>query len=266
MYYPVPAVSDSLFEDELATAVAAARAAGDEVARMRRDGLRYGHKEGRELVSEADIRAAEMLHAAITMAFPSDGWLSEEHTDTAHRLDRDRVWIVDPIDGTREYLMGIPEYAISVGLVVEGEPVLGVIYNPAADDLHAAVCAGSEEAPAGLTPREYRVLVGRGEQRWDEVPPLPPGAETRGVGSVAYRLALVAAGRGEAVVTGYGRAEWDVAAGVALCRAAGLRATGVLGDSLEFNQPEPWVRGLLVAKPALHGVISSHFRQLRRGI
>jgi myo-inositol-1(or 4)-monophosphatase len=254
------------FERELAVAIEAAKRAGDEVARMRTDGLRFGHKEGRELVSEADFRAAEMLHEALTGAFPADGWLSEEHEDSGHRLERERTWIVDPIDGTREYLMGVPEYAVSVGLAVEGEPVLGVVYNPAAGEMHAAVCVGCDERSTGLTPVRFRVLVGRGEQRWDEVPPLPQGATSEGVGSIAYRLAVLAAGRGDAVLTGYGRAEWDVAAGVALCRAAGLRVTGVLGDPLTFNQPEPWVRGVLAASPALHSHIGEHFRRLRAGL
>lgn len=253
-----------LYEHELAVAVEASRQAGDEVARMRRDGLRYGHKEGRELVSEADIRAAEMLHEAIVGTFPGDGWLSEEHVDTESRLGRRRTWIVDPIDGTREFLMGIPEYAVSVGLAVDGDVVLGAVYNPATAELFSATTTGALERPAGLAPLRYRVLVGRGEQRWDDIPPLPAGAETAGVGSVAYRLALVAAGKGDVVVTGSGRSEWDVAAGVALCRAAGLRATGVLGDPLAFNQPEPWVRGLLVGPPALHSQISAHFRTVIR--
>jgi myo-inositol-1(or 4)-monophosphatase len=160
--------------------------------------------------------------------------------------------------------MGVPEYAVSIGLVVEGRPALGVVYNPAAGEMHAAVCVDAAEHSAGLTPVRFSVLVGRGEQRWDEVPPLPAGAETRGVGSVAYRLGLIAAGRGDAVLTGYGRAEWDVAAGIALCTAAGLRATGVLGDPLAFNQREPWVPGLLVAAPALHDHLLRHFQSLRR--
>jgi myo-inositol-1(or 4)-monophosphatase len=261
----VAAVTGEFLARELEIALEAARAAGDEVARMRQEGLRYGHKDGRELVSEADIRAAEMLHDAITGAFPADGWLSEEHVDTSARLDRERTWIVDPIDGTREYLMGLPEYAISVGLSIAGEAVLGVVYNPAAGEMHAAVCEVADAATGGITPVAYRVLVGRGEQRWDEVPLLPSGAETVGMGSVAYRLALVAAGRGDAVLTGYGRSEWDVAAGVALCRAAGVLATGVLGDELVFNQREPYVRGLLVAKPALHGYLLRHLKTLARG-
>lgn len=250
------------FAAELAVARAAAVEAGDEVLRMRQEGLRYGRKFGHELISEADVRAAEILYEELTSAFPGDGWLSEEHVDTVHRLTKERVWIVDPIDGTREYLLGLPEYAVSVALVVAGEPILGVVYNPAAGDLHAAVCAGATERTAEYLDGVYSVLVGHGEAGWDRIPSLPRGAQPKPVGSVAYRLALVAAGKGDATLSGYARAEWDVAAGFALCRAAGLRATDVLGAPVRFNQAEPTVRGLLVAEPGLHQRIHTHFRLL----
>ena len=243
-------------------AMAAARTAGDEVARLRREGVRYGRKDGYELVSEADIRAAEILHDSLRGAFPDIGWLSEEHKDTAERLDCDRCWIVDPIDGTREYLEGVPEYAVSVGLSVEGEPVLGVVYNPAKDEMYAAISCDPVERDPARPQRNFEALVGRGEHRWDELPPLPGGGRARGVGSVAYRLALLADGTGDAVLTGYGRSEWDVAAGIALCRAAGLRATDVLGAPLRFNKPDTHVRGLLVAEPGLHARLASHFQRL----
>ncbi len=250
---------------ELETAIQAARTAGAEVARMRAEGLRYGHKDGRELVSEADIRAAEMLHEALARRFPSDGWLSEEHVDTTDRLGKERVWVVDPIDGTREYLQGFPEYAISVGLVIGGKPALGVVYNPATDEMFAANCLGARERdPLESLPRRFDVLVGRSEHRWDNVPTLPPGSKTTGVGSVAYRLALLAAGRGHAVLSGYGRSEWDVAAGVALCLAAGLRVTDVLGAPMPFNQRDPYVRGLLIAEPRIHEHFHRSFLALRR--
>ncbi len=233
---------------------------------MREEGLRYGRKGGYELVSEADIHASEILHEALTGAFPDDGWLGEEHPDTADRLDRERVWVVDPIDGTREYLQGHPEYAISVGLVVQGKPALGVVYNPATDEMHAAVCPDPPpEAMAGNEPkREYLALVGRGEDRLGEVPPLPGQGRTRPVGSVAYRLALVAAGKGDVVVTWYPRQEWDVAAGAALCLARGLTVTDVLGQPLEFNQPRPLVRGLLVAEAGLHARIHAYFQHISK--
>lgn len=241
-----------MFEAELEVAVEAAREAGDEVARLRRSGLRYGRKAGHELVSEADIHAAELLHDRLAARFPGVGWLSEEHHDTAERLRCDRVWVVDPIDGTREYLMGLPEYAISVALVVEGEPALGVVYNPATGEMRAAGCWDAREREPGEFRNGFEVLVGRGEHGYDDLPPLPRDARSRGIGSVAYRMALVAAGTGDAVLTGYGRAEWDVAAGAALCRAAGLRVTDAPGAPLRFNQREPHVRGLLVAEPGLH--------------
>ncbi len=254
-----------VLEQELKVAVDAALKAGIEVARFRREGVRYGRKEGWELVSEADIRAAEILHAEITGQFPNDGWLSEEHHDTDERLTRERVWIVDPIDGTREYLQGIGEYSISIGLAIGGEPVLGVVHNPATGELFAAECMSATERPPTEsigTPLE--VLVGRGEQLHDALPPLPKETETRGVGSVAYRLALLASGESNAALSGSGRAEWDVAAGIALCRAAGLRASDIFGDEMPFNQEDPYVRGFLVAEPGLHGRLATFFQQFRR--
>jgi|SRR6185312_3499016 len=253
-----------MLEQELHVATEAVLAAGAEVARFRRDGVRYGHKDGYELVSEADLRASEMLHDALMAAFPDSGWLGEEHTDSAERQGHERVWVVDPIDGTREYLQGIPEYAISVGLVIAGHPAMGVVYNPAREELYAAVCIGAAERPPARVPARFEVLVGRGEKRWDELPPLPAGARSRGIGSVAYRLALLSAGTGNAVLTGYGRAEWDVAAGAALCLAAGLRVTDVLGEPHVFNKPDPSVRGLLVAEPGLHASLTTFFQRFRR--
>ncbi len=247
-------------EVELQTAIAAAQRAGVEVMRLRDEGVRYGRKSGRELVSEADLRAAEMLHSDLTGPFPDIGWLSEEHVDDAERLRCDRTWIVDPIDGTREYLQGLPEFSISIGLAVEGVAVLGVVHNPASGELYATALDTTPDAVAGKSATEpYDVLVGRGEAGWDEVPPLPGNPRVAGVGSVAYRLALIAAGKGDAVVTNYGRSEWDVAAGVVLCAAAGITVTDVLGDPLQFNKAEPDVRGLLVARDPLHGEIHRFF-------
>ncbi|MGE3075558.1 MAG: 3'(2'),5'-bisphosphate nucleotidase CysQ [Dehalococcoidia bacterium] len=254
-----------MLEDELKAAVDAALKAGVEVARFRREGVRYGRKDGWELVSEADIRAAEILHAELTGRFPSDGWLSEEHTDTSDRLGRDRVWIVDPIDGTREYLQGVPEYAISIALAVEGVPVLGVVHNPASGELFAADLGSEpERAPTEATGIPFEVLVGRGEQLHDALPPLPKDTGTRAIGSVAYRLALLANGESNAALSGSGRAEWDVAAGIVLCRAAGLRASDIFGDAMPFNQEDPYVKGFLVAEPGLHDRLARFFQQFRR--
>lgn len=251
-----------MYTEELRIATEAVLEAGADVARMRRDGLTYGRKDGWELVSEADLHASRILRSRICDAFPGDGWLSEEDTDTAHRLGCERAWIVDPIDGTREFLQGIPEYALSVGLAVGGRPVLGVVFNPATGEMFTAQVNGAVERPDGAWKKSYDVLVGRGEHSYEDIPPLPSGARVHGVGSVAYRLALLASGtKGDAVLTGYGRMEWDVAAGAALCMAAGLRVTDVLGEPLAFNKPSPHIHGLLVAEPSLHSRIAEHFDQ-----
>lgn len=254
-----------MLEYELRVATDCAMKAGGEVLRLRREGVRYGRKTGHELVSEADLRAGEILRETLTNAFPLDGWLSEEDPDTSHRLGKERVWIVDPIDGTREYLQGVPEYAVSIALVIAGRPALGVVHNPATGELYAAECLSTgERQPTHPTGVPFEALVGRGEQRWDDLPPLPEGAETRGVGSVAYRLALLSQGESNAVLTGYGRAEWDVAAGAALCIAAGLRASDIFGEPISYNQPDPHVRGLLAAEPGLHSRLAEFFQQFRR--
>ena len=256
-------MANDLFQEELRVAEEAACAAGDEVARMRSGSVRYGHKYGRELVSEADLHAAQMLHEAIGGAFPDDGWLSEEHPDSTERLGKDRVWIVDPIDGTREYLQGVPEYSISVALAVGGKPVVGAVYNPATEEMFAAACPEPEESSLESPPDSFVALIGHGEDRWDDFPPLPPGGSTKPVGSVAYRLALLSENRGDAGLTWYPRSEWDVAAGAVLCGAAGLRVTDILSDPLPFNQPDPSVKGLLVAAPGLHMRIRTHLTLLR---
>lgn len=229
---------------------------------MRGRGLRYGRKHGHELVSEADLRVDEILHEQLADAFPGTGWLSEELADTAERLECERVWIVDPIDGTREFIQGVPEYAVSVGLAVAGKPVLGVVYNPATGEMFSATCDGDSPAPRdGLVPPKFQVLVGRGEHRMDEVPTLPRGGRSRGVGSVAYRLALLSNGTADAVLTGFGRSEWDVAAGAALCIAAGICVTDILGRPLQFNKRDPHVAGLLAARPAVHQYLGTWMRR-----
>ncbi len=257
---------DGVFERELEAAKEAALAAGEVVERLRREGVRYGRKAGRELVTEADLAAAALLERRLLGEFPGDGWLSEEHRDSPERLRAARTWVVDPIDGTREYLQGVPEFAVSVALVVNGAPVLGVVHNPATGELYAATCCSAEERPpTEPTGQPFEALVGRGEHAWDDLPPLPEGTLVRPVGSVAYRLALLAQGEGNATLTGFGRAEWDVAAGAALCLAAGLRVTGMLGEPLRFNQPRPVVRGLLAAEPGLHRRLTQFFTQFVRG-
>ena len=252
-------------EDLLRRTVEVVERVGASLQELREQGVRYGRKPGFELVSEADLLAAERLHEALSSLLPEAGWLSEEHIDTSHRLAARFVWIVDPLDGTREYLLGVPEYALSVALVEEGRPILGVVHNPARR--HTAAAVAPPDAPAengGAVPDRIRVLIGRGEADLEEVPPLPRNVEVQGVGSVAYRLALLAEGRADAVVSHYPRAEWDVAAGAALCAARGVVVSDFFGRPLQFNKPNPAVAGLLAARPAVHRRLHTYLRLVAR--
>ena len=174
-------------------------------------------------------------------AFGDDGWLSEEHPDDRERLGHERVWIVDPLDGTREFLQGVPEYAVSIGLSVGGEAVAGVVFNPAKDELYAAAVGGEdgEEGELALDDTqslaEGYMLAGRGEWRFGDLPPVPNGTQLLPVGSIAYRMALLASGTGSLIFTVGRRKEWDVAAGAALLAAAGAQVTDVDGDGAAFQ-------------------------------
>ncbi len=163
---------------------------------------------------------------------------------------------MDPLDGTREFLQGVPEYAVSIALALNGEPVLGVVYNPAADEMYAARADAEDEQfrleAAGALTESY-MLVGRGEWHYGDLPPVPDGTKVMPVGSIAYRMALLATGRGCLVFTPGRRSEWDLAAGAALLGAAGATVTDIEGQPLQFNQADPSVRGLIAARPNIHG-------------
>ena len=272
------------YDTELDVAQDAARRAGQILLRYREQGARYGWKESNrdgfmnyEVVSEADVEVDGTLRETLLGAFPNDGWLSEEQHDDPHgpagRLNRERVWIVDPLDGTREFLQGIPEYAVSIALAVEGQPVLGVVYNPANDEMFAASL--SPRSAGGDNPEGQRgaanrlaldpaqtlgdsfMLAGRGEWRFGDLPPVPDGTKLMPVGSIAYRMALLASGTGCLIFTVGRRREWDVAAGAALLDAAGATVTNVHGQPLRFNQAETEVDGLIAARANIHAAARS---------
>ena len=256
------------YSAELEAASEAARAGGAALLRYAERGARYGWKPGgqwgMELVSEADIEVDGMLREQLLGAFPDDGWLSEEHPDDASRLGRRRAWIVDPLDGTREFLSGVPEYAVSIGLAVEGRATAGAVFNPAKGEMYCGAAEGGDERfrldgaeslAAGF------MLAGRGEWRWGDLPPVPDGTRLLPVGSIAYRMALLATGTGNLLFTAGHRSEWDVAAGTALLAAAGAVVTDVAGEPLRFNQAEPTVRGLIAGSAAVHAEARALWRR-----
>lgn len=182
-----------------------------------------------------------------------DGWLSEESTDNLARLEARRVWIVDPLDGTREFTAGIPEWSISIGLIEDGKPVAGGVLNPATQEMFL----GAVESGVTLNGRPARtrncrqieeslVLASRSEVcrgEWKHLENAP--FRITAMGSVAYKLARVAAGLADATWTLVPKHEWDVAAGVALVCASGGIVRAKEGGFPLFNRREPLFQGLI---------------------
>jgi myo-inositol-1(or 4)-monophosphatase len=215
------------------------------------------YKQGDDPVTEADTTVDTLLRELLPR--DGDGWLSEETRDDLVRLERRRVWVVDPLDGTREFVTGIPEWCVSIGLVVDGEPVAGGICNPATGETIAGARGAGvtlNGRPAGLSGRKTlqgaRVVASRSEVKRGEWQGYREDLfEIRPMGSVAYKLGLVAAGLVDATWTLTPKHEWDVAAGVALVLAAGGAIVTGAPEEARFNRPKPLLSRLIAASPAL---------------
>jgi len=213
-------------------------------------------KTGDDPVTAADLAVNDVLLDLLPQE--GEGWLFEETADGTDRLSRDRVWIVDPIDGTREFVAGIPEWSVSVGLIENGRPVAGGVCNPATGERvigsietgveytgdRAAVHAPSLATAVVLASRSE---VRRGEwDRYDDEPftVIP-------MGSVAYKLALVAAGRADATWTVVPKHEWDIAGGAALVASAGGWVALRDGSPATWNSPNPLVDDFIATSAVL---------------
>jgi myo-inositol-1(or 4)-monophosphatase len=223
----------------------------------------YRFKEGDDPVTAADTAVNDALKSLLHR--DGDGWLSEETADEPARLEKRRVWIVDPLDGTREFVAGIPEWCVSIGLVEDGEAVAGGICNPATGQVVlgargvGVTLNGAPARPRPTTSLQGALVLGsrsefkRGEwARFGEAP-----FRTQAMGSVAYKLSLVAAGLADATWTLVPKHEWDVAAGVALVQAAGGAALTLEGAPPRFNQRKPKLTGLIASAPGLTAEIGS---------
>ena len=257
------------FSEELETATRAAREAGWIIMALYGKDYRIEQKGKGDPVTTADLEANRKIHEVILGRYPEDGWLSEEDQDNAERLAASRVWVVDPIDGTKEFIAGIPQFAISLGLVVEGRPVLGIVYNPVEEKLYQAVRGHGallNDRPIHVSSRrEVRgalLLVSRSEPRrkfqsFAEVCRLEP------MGSIAYRLVKVAEGEGDGTLTFRSLHEWDVCAGALIVEEAGGVVVDGSGMGLTFNQQDAVYRGIVAANeiltPALHGMLAGYF-------
>ena len=247
MTTPIP------WREELQAATELAQSAGQAILRIREEGFDTLSKGDAGPITTADTEADRILRQGLLGRFPEDGWLSEESADDPGRLARRRCWIVDPLDGTKEFLQGIEEFCVSVALAEGESVVLGVIYNPSTDELYWAYAGQGAwlnghriraDKAVGDKPllAASRSEVGKG--KWQ---PLADRADVRPAGSAAFKLALVAAGEVDGTFTMAPRNEWDLAAGALLVSEAGGVVSDRGGNRLRFNQPDPLKDGVLAA-------------------
>jgi myo-inositol-1(or 4)-monophosphatase len=214
-------------------------------------------KAGHDPVTKADRAIDAALRANLLRA--GEGWLSEETVDNADRLDKRRAWVVDPLDGTREFVKGLPEFCVSIGFVENGKPVAGGIYNPATKETFlGSIDTGVlyNGKPARASQRTSLdgalILASRSEVKRGEWKPFENGSyKVQAMGSVAYKLALVSAGLADVTFTLTPKNEWDVVAGAALVLSAGGFVSTLEKTDLTANRRDPLLSGLLASGPFL---------------
>ena len=219
-------------------------------------------------VSEADLAADALLKERLLNANSAYGWLSEESEDDLIRLNKSRVWVVDPIDGTRAFLKGKPEWTICAALVEDGHSLLAAVYNPATEEFFHAVRGGgaflndtpiSVREPVDL---EGCCLAASSSQLRSKHWASPwPDLDTVWVNSIAYRLALVAAGKCDGTISLSGKSNWDIAAAHLLVDEAGGIVTTHDASPLIYNLETPRHSSVVSAGPALHTALIARTSQ-----
>jgi len=214
------------------------------------------YKVGHDPVTEADKAVDAVLRKNLLRE--DEGWLSEESVDDPVRLHKKRVWVVDPLDGTREFVAGIPEFCVSVAMVEDGFPVAGGICSPATNETFigsvdtGVTYNGTPALPSQKSDlKEALVLASRSEVKRGEWEVFKDTLKIRPMGSVAYKLALVSAGLADVTFTLTPKHEWDVAAGAALVLSSGGFVQTLENGGLRCNQKNPLLSGLIACGPNL---------------
>lgn len=249
--------------------IGAAREAGALALKRRNPSLEIERKADGSPVTSADLEVDRLLWNELTAARPDYGWLSEETADNTDRLHRERVFVVDPIDGTRAYIRGKPWFAVSLAIVEHGRPVAGVIYAPALGELYAAEAGGAAMLNGKVIRASRRerlegaaMLAGQGTFAHPAWASAWPQMQVEQRNATAYRMALVAAGSFDAAVAMAPKSEWDLAAGALIAKESGAVACDHKGQALRFNQPDPLCPSLVCAAPLLAPLILERTRPI----
>ena len=206
-------------------------------------------------VTTADHAADKVLKEILTDSFPDYGWLSEETIDSKLRLKKEKVWVVDPLDGTKEFIEGVPHFVVSVALVENGIPIIGVLYNPVTKELFSAakgIGAKLNGKTINCTSKknlnEMVILNSRSETKkglWD------PFRDTfkllKPIGSVAYKLGITAAGEADIFASLRPKNEWDICAGNCIINESGGKLIDLYGEERVYNQEDILIKPGLIA-------------------
>ena len=267
---PHPASPDLDFSRELDAAMRLAREAGAIIRAFYEVPPTIRWKDPTEPVTEADRAANAFLVKQLAQLFPRDGVLAEESKDDLSRLGRHRVWIVDPLDGTAEFIAHNGEFVVMIGLVADGEPVVGVVYQPINDVLYGAargmgafVEEFEERTVLQVSPEsdlsKFRLVASR-SHRPALLDPIIAGMRLqreRAVGSVGLKVGLIARQQAEFYVhPNPGTKEWDTCAPDVILREAGGLMTDCWGRALRYNQADIVRRfGVLASNRVCHDQI-----------
>jgi myo-inositol-1(or 4)-monophosphatase len=258
---------------ELEVLIDVMRKAGAEALRYAVEGFETIQKPDQSPVTSADLAVNQVLQSRLASAFPQDGWLSEESPDGLDRLQKRRVWVVDPIDGTKAFIKGEPEFCVSVALIEQGQPVVACIFNPSTDELFTATRGGGLDINGTpVIPRscgEDRhpvVSLSPWERRIGRFTSLETSAKNCPMRSIAWALALTASGRIQAAATLEPENEWDVAAGALLIAEAGGTISDGRGHDLIFNRREPRYSGIIATGPSCPDTLMRQLKLLTRTV
>ncbi|SEL55765.1 myo-inositol-1(or 4)-monophosphatase [Sphingomonas palmae] len=235
-----------------AVAAAAREAAAMAMSRWRTDFARTEKSDGSP-VCEVDLDVDRMLHARLSALLPQAGWLSEETADNPERLSTSYVWVVDPIDGTRDYIRGRSGWCVSVALVEAGRVVIAVLDAPARGEVWRAVAGGGTTLNGASVQAGDRAEIVGARVPADALPKADRDlTAVEKPNSIALRMAMVADDRADLVATLRWGNEWDIAAAALVAEEAGASITDALGRPLVFNKPKPRAFGVLTSTRGIH--------------
>ncbi|AUX68281.1 3'(2'),5'-bisphosphate nucleotidase CysQ [Porphyrobacter sp. HT-58-2] len=245
----------------LSDAALAAQVALD-AGRLLRVVLEQSGLKGKALGEAGDAAANRLICDAIRAARPDDGLLSEEERDNPARLDKSRVWIIDPVDGTREYGEGRVDWAVHVALAIDGVPVTGAVGLPGLPG--EVVLRSDQPAPLPALASTPRFLVSRSRPAAEaEAVAAALGGKLVPMGSAGAKAMAVVRGEAEVYLHSGGQHEWDSCAPVAVARAHGLHCSRIDGSPLVYNRPNTFMPDLLICRPELAEVVLTQVARLK---